>query len=265
MDKLIEKFNIFSEKYLPKIGETILFFIIGIIVIKFFLKFLRNLFAKSRIEKTITTFLYSIIKIIICIVFIITILSSLGVNVTSIITTFAAAAVAAGLAIQDSLQNVVSGVVIFINKPFVAGDTLEFEGVKGKVQNIRIFSTQIHTFDNKIVTIPNSRLTSNNITNCTMVDQRRVDLSYTIGYDDDIDKVKKILKELALKNEKVIKDPTPSVHVGKHLESGIEIVTWVWVNPDDYYDVYFYMQENVLKEFKNNNITIPYKHIQLIQ
>ena len=110
----------------------------------------------------------------------ITALATIGVNVASLITAVGAAALTAGLALQDSLSNLASGMIILFNKPFVAGDILEFEGLKGRVTSIKIFFTTIHTLDNKIVTIPNSRLTTNNVVNCTMVDRRRVDLTYTV-------------------------------------------------------------------------------------
>ena len=264
LDKTQEQFN-FADTYLPKILVALIVLAVGTIIIKFLLKIIKNILGKSRIEHTVNTFVYSALKIILYLVLVITALSTVGVDVSSILATFAAAALTAGLALQESLGNIASGIVILISKPFVAGDILEFEGVKGKVENIRLFSSQIHTFDNKIVTIPNSRLTSNNVTNCTMVDKRRVDLSYTVSYEDDIAKVKNVLYQLISENDKVINDPPPKVCVGKHLDSGVEIVVWIWVEPDDYYDVYYFMQENVLTRFRENDITIPYPHIQIVK
>ncbi|WP_405352961.1 mechanosensitive ion channel family protein [Ruminococcus sp.] len=261
----ISALNSFNEKYLPKILIFLIVLAVGTITVRFFLKLVKKLLNKSKIERTVVTFLFSILKVVLYIVIVMTALSTIGVNVSSIITTFAAAALAAGLALQESLGNVASGIVILVSKPFVAGDILEFEGVKGYVRSIRIFSTQIHTFDNKIVNIPNSRLTANNVTNCTGQTNRRIDLSYTVSYDDDIDLVRKIILKLAKGDERVLKDPEPKVYVDKHLDSGVQIVAWVWVEPEDYYGVYYMMQENVLKEFKKNGITIPYPHIQLVK
>lgn len=181
LDKTQEQLTSFSNEYLPKIIVALIVLAVGTIIIKFILKLIKKILGKSRIEHTVNTFVYSALKIILYLVLVITALATVGVDVSSILATFAAAALTAGLALQESLGNIASGVIILISKPFVAGDILEFEGVKGKVENIRLFSSQIHTFDNKIVTIPNSRLTSNNVTNCTMVDKRRVDLSYTVS------------------------------------------------------------------------------------
>lgn len=262
---VITMINSFCEKYLPKITIFLIVFAVGTIIVKLLLKLIKKILNKSKIERTVVTFFFSILKIVLYLMVVMTSLSTIGVNVSSIITTFAAAAITAGLALQESLGNVASGVVILISKPFVAGDILEFEGIKGYVRSIRIFSTQIHTFDNKIVNIPNSRLTANNVTNCTGQTNRRIDLSYTVGYDDDIDLVRKIILNLAKKDERVLKDPEPKVYVDKHLDSGVQIVAWVWVTPDDYYGVYYMMQENVLKEFKKNGVNIPYPHVQIVK
>ena len=101
-------------------------------------------------------------------------------------------------------------------------------------------------------------ITSNNVINCTMVDKRRVDLKYTISYDDDICKAKSLIASLIAENGMILKDPEPEVHIGKHLDSGIEVVVFEWVDPDDYYDVYYFMQERVKLTFDENGITIPY-------
>lgn len=257
----MKTFNEFIEKYLPEILIAILIIIIGYILVRLLIKVLKNILDRTRIEHTAVTFFLSIIKVLLYLIIAVTALSTVGVNVTSLITAIGAAALAAGLALQDTLSNIASGLIILLNKPFVADDILEFEGIKGRVQSIKIFSTTIHTLDNKLVTIPNSRLTSNNIVNCTMVDKRRIDLKYTISYDDDITKVKGLMYTLIATNNKILNEPAPSVYVGEHLDSGIEIVVLLWVVPDDYYDVYYFMQEKVKMMFDENGITIPYPHI----
>lgn len=257
----MDQFNKFIENNLPSILMAVFVIVIGIVVVKILIKLLKKVLFKTKMEHTVATFIISLTKVALYLVVAITALASVNVNVTSIITALGAAALTAGLALQDSLGNVASGLVILMNKPFVAGDVLEFEGIKGKVENIKIFSTTIHTLDNKLVTIPNSRLTSNNVVNCTMVDKRRLDLKYTISYDDDITKVKGLIYTLISTIDKALGDPEPSVYVGEHLDSGIEIIVMIWVVPDDYYEVYYYMQENVKKIFDENGITIPYPHL----
>ncbi len=258
---MIEKINSLLEKFMPTVLMLVAVIVIGYIAVKLILRLLKKILSKTNIDHTAVTFILSFVRVILYLLVVITALATIGVNVTSLITAVGAAALTAGLALQDSLSNLASGLIILLNKPFVAGDILEFEGITGRVENIKIFFTTIHTLDNKIVTIPNSRLTTDNVVNCTMVDKRRVDLRYSISYDDDIAKVKALIYDIIAENPNVLSDPAPAVHVGKHLDSGIEIVVMVWAEPDDYYDVYYYMQENVKLKFDENGITIPYPHV----
>ena len=274
--------NITEEKlleYLSKALVCVAVIVIGYIITRLIIGILRKILNKSRMDGTAEGFVLSVLKVIFYFIVAVTALGTIGVNVASLITALGAAALTAGLALQDLLKNVVSGLVILINKPFVSGNILDFEGVKGTVEEINIFSTTVHTLDNKLVTIPNSRLTSNNVVNCTMVEQRRVDCTFSVSYDDDIDKVREIIlnlmalgivtgnnKEYISKtktktNEMILKDPEPTVRVGEHLDSGVQIKVFAWATPDDYYEVYFFLQENVKKEFDKNGITIPYPHL----
>lgn len=257
----MDKTNEILTKYLPDVLFFVAVIVIGYILVRIIIKLLKGILVKTSIDYTAVTFLLSLIRVVLYACVAVTALGTIGVNVTSLITAIGAAALTAGLALQDSLSNVASGMIILINKPFVAGDILEFEGIKGRVEHIKLFFTTIHTLDNKIVTIPNSRLTTNNVVNCTMVDKRRLDLKYTISYDDDISKVKKLIYSLISENKKILSEPKPAVHIGEHLDSGIEIIVMVWVSPDDYYEVYYYMQENVKLMFDENGITIPYPHL----
>lgn len=257
----MEKFNEILLNLLPTVLSLVAVIVIGYVCVKVISKVLKNILLKTSIEHTAVTFIMSLVKVVMYLIVAITALATIGVNVASLITAVGAAALTAGLALQDSLSNLASGMIILLNKPFVAGDILEFEGITGRVENIKIFFTTIHTLDNKIVTIPNSKLTTDNVINCTMVDKRRVDLKYTISYDDDISKAKSLISDLIAENKMILKDPEPEVHVGKHLDSGIEIVVFAWVEPDDYYDVYYFMQERVKLTFDENGITIPYPHL----
>ena len=257
----MDKFNKILTDSMPTVLMLIAVIVIGYASVKIIINLIKKVLIKTSIDHTAITFILSFLRVILYVIVVITALSTIGVNVASLITAVGAAALTAGLALQDTLGNLASGMIILLSKPFIAGDILEFEGITGKVENIKVFFTTIHTLDNKIVTIPNSRLTTNNVINCTKVDKRRVDLKYSISYDDDISKVKALIYTLISENDKVLNDPEPTVYVGKHLDSGIEIVVMLWTTPDDYYSVYYYMQENVKLTFDKNNITIPYPHV----
>lgn len=257
----MDKINKLLTDIMPSFLMLIAVIVIGYISVKVIVNILKKVLIKTSIEHTAITFILSFVRVILYLIVVVTALSTIGVNVASLITAIGAAALTAGLALQDTLGNLASGMIILLSKPFVAGDILEFEGITGRVENIKVFFTTIHTLDNKSVTIPNSRLTTNNVINCTKVDKRRIDLKYTISYNDDISKVKALIYTLISENDKILNEPEPTVYVGNHLDSGIEIIVMLWTTPDNYYSVYYFMQENVKLIFDKNNITIPYPHL----
>lgn len=261
MNKFIEN----AQDFGFQIIFAIIIAFVGYIFVKIIISFLKKVLSKTKIEQTALTFIISVSRVILYTFIIIAILSTLGVNVNSIIAAVSAAALTAGLALQDTLSNIASGVIILISKPFVAGDIIEFEGLKGRIVSIRIFTTTINTYDNRTVTIPNSHLTKQNLINCTKEEVRRLDLKYTVSYEDDIQKVKDVINDVIGKNPLILIDPKPSVYVGEHLDSGLQILVMLWIEPNDYYPVYYYMQENVKIAFDKNGITIPYPHMMILK
>lgn len=239
-----------------------LVFVLGIIAAKIIISLLKKvLFKSNKIDHTVKTFILSFLRILIYAVVVLTSFATVGVNVNSIVTALGAATLTAGLALQNTLSNLVSGVILLVTKPFAAGDLIEFDGHEGYVDSIKIFFTSIHTFDNKIVKIPNSKLTSDSVVNCSAGEFRRVALAYSVGYSENITKVKSIVYDVISKNDLIVADPEPKVCVNDYLESGVEIKAFVWTHQENYYDVYFYMQENVKRAFDDNGITIPYPHV----
>lgn len=261
MNKFIEN----AQDFGFQIIFSIIIAIVGYIFVKIIISFLKKVLNKTKIEQTALTFIISVSRVVLYTFIIIAILSTLGVNVNSIIAAVSAAALTAGLALQDTLSNIASGVIILISKPFVAGDIIEFEGLKGRIVSIKIFTTTINTYDNRTVTIPNSHLTKQNLINCTKEEVRRLDLKYTVSYEDDIQKVKDVINDVIGKNPLILIDPQPSVFVGEHLDSGLQILVMLWIEPNDYYPVYYYMQENVKIAFDKNGITIPYPHMMILK
>ena len=261
MNKFIEN----AQDFGFQIIFSIIIAIVGYIFVKIIISFLKKVLNKTKIEQTALTFIISVSRVVLYTFIIIAILSTLGVNVNSIIAAVSAAALTAGLALQDTLSNIASGVIILISKPFVAGDIIEFEGHKGRIVSIKIFTTTINTYDNRTVTIPNSHLTKQNLINCTKEEVRRLDLKYTVSYEDDIKKVKDVIKDVIDKNPLILTEPQPSVFVGEHLDSGLQILVMLWIEPNDYYPVYYYMQENVKIAFDKNGITIPYPHMMILK
>ncbi|KZY86423.1 mechanosensitive ion channel protein MscS, partial [Oleiphilus sp. HI0072] len=169
-----------------------------------------------------------------------------------------AAGLAVGLALQGSLANFAGGVVILLFKPFKVGDLIEAQGYIGSVSEIQIFNTILKTGDNRVVIIPNGSLSSSSMVNINKETTRRVDLSFGIGYGDDIDQAKSLLKSLASHDARVLKDPAPVFVVAELADSSVNFTVRLWVNTSDYWGVFFDMQEGVKKAFDAHGISIPY-------
>lgn len=185
-------------------------------------------------------------------------LGQLGIQTTSFIAIIGAAGLAIGLALQGSLANFASGILILIFKPFKIGDLIEVAGTLGVVKTIQIFTTELSTGDNKHIIIPNAGVTSGTITNYSTNDTRRVDLVMGIGYGDDIDKARELMLDEIAKDERILKDPGANVAVVELADSSVNFVVRPWVNAADYWGVYFGLTEAIKKRFDAEGISIPY-------
>lgn len=247
--------------FFPKLIAAVLIFAIGWWLSKVVTNLVKRALQRGKADTAAISFICSFSLCALRIIVIISAVAQLGVNVNSIIAAVGAAAVTVGLALQDSMSNIASGVLIIINKPFKAGDFLEFEGLQGTVTKIEIMNTYLNTVDNKEVIIPNKRLTANNVTNYTSHDVRRLDLSYNVGYDDDIVAAKKLIMQLVSTQQYVLKDPQPVIGIADHNDSSISIDCKLWCNKDDYWTLYYEMQEKVKLMFDEHGINMPYNQV----
>lgn len=249
--------------YLPNLISALIILILGWWATKILCKLLLKAMTKSKADPTVASFLHSVINLALKIVVIICVLSTIGFNVTTIITTVGAAAVTIGLALKDSLANVASGTLIILNKKFKIGDYLETEGLKGIVKKIDMMYTTLCTYDNKEVLIPNSRLTSNNIVNYFVQEERRIDLIVPIAYSEDIDKAREVIMTLVRHDERVIQEKRNRVAVDKLNESSVDLSVWIWCHSTDYWLVLEDMIESIKKTFDANGITIPFNQLDI--
>jgi small conductance mechanosensitive channel len=262
MDQITGGLQSIAANYGMKLLLAIILLIVGLWLIKFIVKVLEKN-VQGRFDRTLTSFLMSITKTILMILLLISIASTIGIEVTSFVAVLGAASFAVGLALQGSLSNFAGGVLLLIFRPFTAGDTIEVAGHKGKVQEIQILYTIMTTFDNKKIMIPNSNISNSSVTNFSAMDKRRVDLTFGIGYDDDFHEAIALLKELADKHELILDDPEPLIRVTEHAGSSINIACKVWVKGPDYWDVYFDMHEDVKDAFDEAGIGIPYPQLDV--
>lgn len=230
----------------------------GIWIAKRIKKYIAVVMEKQEVDALLASFTSNIAYVALIAFVVIAALSQLGIQTTSFIAIIGAAGLAIGLSLQSSLSNFASGVMIIAFRPFKVGDFIEAGGVSGVVEGIQIFSTQMRTGDNKAMIVPNSNITSGNITNYSAKDTRRVDMVFGIGYDDDIKKAKDILIKLLEDDERILKDPEPLVAVSELADSSVNFVVRPWVKAGDYWAVKFDYNETVKLTFDKEGISIPF-------
>ena len=185
-------------------------------------------------------------------------LSALEINIGPVLAIIGAAGFVIAFALQNSLSNFASGILMLIYRPFDIGDMIIVAGVLGKVESMNLLSTQLRTPDNQLVIVPNNSAWGDVITNVTGITQRRVDLVFGIGYSDDIDKVQKILEEIVNANEQVLKEPEAVVKLHELADSSVNFICRPWVKPDDYWDVYWDITREVKRRFDEEGVSIPF-------
>ncbi|MBR4778089.1 MAG: mechanosensitive ion channel [Lachnospiraceae bacterium] len=263
MDSVIEYLKQLGTDVGLKIIFGILVLFIGFKIARWVVKMVSKGKAFTKLDKSVQSFLLSFIKIILYSLVVASVAIIWGIPTTSFMTVFTSAGVAIGLALQGALSNFAGGLMILIFKPFKIGDFIENGAVMGTVKDITIIYTILYTVDNKVITIPNGTLTNSNVINYSALPQRRVDIKFSAGYHDDIDKVKSVLMSVAEAHEKVLKDPAPFIRLTAQAASSLDYTFRVWVNGADYWEVYFDMMERVKKAFDENGICIPFQQVDV--
>ncbi len=242
---------------------AIVIFIVGRWVVKIVVNLIKKALTRAKMDVILVNFVSSIISTLLLLFVIIAALNQLGVNTTSLIALLGAAGLAIGLALQGSLQNFASGVMLIVFRPFKDGDFVEAAGTSGVVEKISIFTTVMRTPDNREIIIPNGSIYSGTITNYSARSTRRVDMVFGIGYGDDIKKAKEVLSKLIESDERILKDPAPQVAVGELADSSVNFIVRPWVNAADYWPVKLDFTENVKLAFDENDISIPFPQMDV--
>jgi small conductance mechanosensitive channel len=193
----------------------------------------------------------------------ITVVAMLGVEMTSFIAILAAAGVAIGMALSGTLQNFAGGVMILLFKPFKVGHYINAQGHSGTVNEIQIFNTILKTPDNVTIIIPNGGLSTSSMTNYSMEQRRRVDFLFGIGYGDDVDKAKEVLRKLIDDDERILQEPVPFIAVKELGDSSVNIVVRAWAEAKNYWAIYFDMHEKVYKTFNKEGLNIPFPQMDV--
>ncbi len=264
LDSLPFKFDTeaFLEDYLIPWGTNIAFAIVillvGRILSKWIVNFVRKGLGKSRLDSMLVNFVTAILGWILILLVLVAALDRLGVDTTSFIALLGAAGLAIGLALKDSLQNFASGVMLILFRPFTTGDLVEAAGVEGVVEEIRIFSTKMRTPDNREVTVPNGDIFSGVIINNNARETRRIDLVIGIGYDDNLETAKNTLTRVIEAEERVLSDPKPMVAVGELGASSVDILVRPWVKTADYLETKCALTEKFKLALDEAGVSLPY-------
>ena len=263
MSSLIEKLVEWAATTGFKLIVGALIISIGFKIINKLVGRFMNVLEKREVDITISKFLKSLITVSLKVILVLPVLGCWGIQLSGIAALVASAGVAIGLAPQGSLSNFAGGFIILFIRPFKVGDYIETSTYGGVVEQIGLFYTQLVTFDNKQILIPNGSLSNGSLINYSAKPTRRVDLIFCVGYENDIHRVKDILTKIVENHKLILKDPKPFIGVSAHSASSIDFVVRVWGNTENYWNIYHDLLEEVKITFDKENISIPYPQMDL--
>jgi small conductance mechanosensitive channel len=261
--ELLAFYSKFIAPWSIKILIALVIFLIGQLVAKIIARVLGKVLSHTKLDKILVEFIQSVVNALLLVFVIVAALDQLGVNTNSVIAVLGAAGLAIGLALQGSLQNFAAGFMLLIFRPFKGGDFVEAAGTAGVIEKIGIFSTTLHTGDNKEVIIPNSAIYSSNIVNYSKRPTRRIDMIFSIGYEDDIRTARDIIAAIIKDEPRILPEPDTLIAVGELAANSVNFFVRPWVKTEDYWDVKFALTEKIKLAFDANSITIPFPPIHI--
>lgn len=237
---------------------AVVIFYVGKMVVSIVIRALRKLMQRQEVDKTLETFVCNLLNMVLMVIVIIAAIGALGIQTTSFIAIFGAAGLAVGLALQGSLSNFASGVLIVLFRPYRVGDFVEAAGISGVVEQVQILTTVLKTGDNKQIIVPNGQIMDSIITNYSANDTRRVDMVVGVSYDDDLDKVRETIEQLIAAEDRVLDEPACTIAVSALADSSVNFVVRPWVKTSDYWGVMFDLTEAIKKRFDKEGISFPF-------
>ena len=255
--------NTYAIPWGINIAMALIIFVIGRMVVGIIISMFGKLMSKSKYDDMLVDFLKSILNAVLMLFVIVASLDELGVDTTSLVAILGAAGLAIGLSLQDSLKNFAAGVMLLVFKPFRAGDYVEAAGVAGTVKKIGIFTSSMNTPDNKEIIVPNGKIYGDNIINYSAMTNRRVDMTFGIGYGDDLLKAKNVLEQMVKEDERILAEPAPVVAVSSLGDSSVNFTVRPWVKKEDYFAVLWAFTENVKLRFDKEGISIPFPQMDV--
>jgi len=262
-EQYLDKIVNLGFEYGPQLIGGILVLIFGLWITKFITQGVGKALTKGNVDPSLIPFLKRLTSIILKILVIITVMSMIGIQMTSFIALLGAAGLAIGMALSGTLQNFAGGVIILVFKPFKVGDFIEAQGYMGTVKEISIFTTRLNTVDKKLIIIPNGPLSTGALTNFSAEPQRRVDWTFGMAYGDDVESFKKAIHDFIAEDSRILNDPAPFIGLTELADSSVNFAVRVWVNSPDYWDVFFQMNEKVYQRFADYKLNIPFPQMDV--
>lgn len=249
--------------FLPTLIFALIVLILGVVITKLVLFIISKGMKKSMVDKTASGFINSLVRIVLYLLVLSIVLTILGVPVDSLIAIIASGAVAIGLALQSSLSNFAGGIILLFSKPCKVGDIVEVNGISGEIERINLIYTEIKTFDNRMVYVPNGQMTNSNIINASVKEIRRVDSVFSVSYSDDYKKAIDIINGVIDGISEVLKNEERFVRVSGQTDDSVEITVRIWTKSENYWTVYFDLLERVKDSFIREGMTVPSKNVDI--
>lgn len=247
-----------------KLIAAVAILIFGIWLSNRLMRSLRKLMERKKFDASLSSFLLSFLNIAFKVFVVVICLTTVGVQMTSIVAVLGAASLAIGMALSGTLQNFAGGIVLLVFKPFKVGDAIETQsGKSGTVKKIMIFTTELHTFDNKVIFLPNGALANGEITNLSQAKNRRSDIKITVSYGDDIALVRRVVLGILDKDTRVLKNPEPLVFINSLAEKGVEIIVRYWADYGDVYDTNIELIEEFYKALPKKKISFSFPQMDV--
>lgn len=288
-DELIQKMVNGLISFGLKVAIAVLVFYVGRYIIRKLYKMVYNVMTHRHIDQSLTTFVLSLIRMVLYFILVISIIGILGLETSSFLAIFASAGVAIGMALSGTLQNFAGGVLILLLKPYKVGDFIEVNGFTGTVKSIQLFNTVINTVDNKAIILPNGALSTGSINNYSLESYRRVDWTVCLAYGTDLDKAKEALMEIVQSDPRVVKkyieddemykqqnlidkrvvsvqnkvERPPFVGLNEMADSSINFVVRAWTHASNYWPLYFDINERIYKELPEKGFSFPFPQMDV--
>lgn len=246
-----------------KILVALAIYFVGRAIVRWILRVMERSFERRKVDASLRTFLHNLVSVVAYLLLLLAVVQTLGVNATSIIAIFSAATLAIGMALSGTMQNFAGGVMILLLRPYRVGDFISAQGQSGTVEEIMLFSTKITTVDKQTIYIPNSSISTSIIDNYSRSELRRVDVTVSISYGDDVDVAREAILEICKADARVLDDPAAVVYVAALADSSVNLSLRAWVKNADYWSVFFDLNERIYKTLPQRNIHFPFPQLDV--